>query len=595
MSAPGIRNYIRALGADAAGTGPADAELIARFTATRDESAFELLVWRHAPLIQAVCRAVLRDHHAAEDAAQATFLVLAKKAATFANRGSVVGWLYRVARRVSVRLAKQRARLPASASLDHLPERDQADPTAAEYAAALCEEVDRLPERYRVPVLLCFIEGLTHAEAARRTGWPIGTVAGRLSRAKELLARRLSRRGVTLGAVALPVAVGNFVGSTAQAATAFAPGSPVPLVSQSVLSLAQGAITTMSTTLFKLTAASAALLCVVTATVWGFTPGPAPAPTAEPQEARARTEPVAAAAPEPKADDQPAERTAGAAQRARSSNNLKQIMIAIHNHHDAYNFLPRDITDKNGKPLLSWRVAILPFIEQETLYKQFNMDEPWDSEHNKKLIAKMPPTLRVGFEPKDTTKTYYQVFAGKGTAFEPGKQIKLTDILDGTSNTLGVVEAGPPVEWTKPADIAYDPKKGFTKLDGPFKNVMMVAMMDGSTRAVNPEVKPAVLEMYITRAGGEVPDADDLKPAPKAVTKEDKELLAKMVKENGELAKKAAELLIEREKLVLELLKNMNPANADLERLMEEHQGLKRYVEELKREIQSMKATLEKK
>src|SRR5262245_20070071 len=153
MSAPAIRNYIRALGGDAAGNGPADAELIARFAATKDESAFELLVWRHAPLIQAVCRAVLRDHHAAEDAAQATFLVLAKKAATFANRGSVVGWLYRVARRVSFRLAKQRAKLPSSATLDHVAERDQYEPIAGDYAKALCDEVDRLPERYRVPVL----------------------------------------------------------------------------------------------------------------------------------------------------------------------------------------------------------------------------------------------------------------------------------------------------------------------------------------------------------------------------------------------------------------------------------------------------------
>ncbi|HSQ54725.1 MAG TPA: RNA polymerase sigma factor, partial [Gemmata sp.] len=170
MSAPAIRNYLHAIGLDPAGSGPADAELIARFAATRDESAFELLVWRHAPLIQSLCRAVLRDHHAAEDAAQATFLVLARKAATFAARGSVVGWLYRVARRVSVRLAKKQATLPAGANLDFVPDREHAEPIAAEYAKALCAEIDRLPERYRVPILLCFFEGLTQAEAARRTG-----------------------------------------------------------------------------------------------------------------------------------------------------------------------------------------------------------------------------------------------------------------------------------------------------------------------------------------------------------------------------------------------------------------------------------------
>src|SRR5262245_48328049 len=113
MSQLAIRDYLRAVGG-VNPSGPADAELLARFAAARDESAFELLVWRHAALVQRVCRAVLRDHHAAEDAAQAAFLVLARKAHTFAGRGSVVGWLYRVARRIAVRVARDRARRPAS-------------------------------------------------------------------------------------------------------------------------------------------------------------------------------------------------------------------------------------------------------------------------------------------------------------------------------------------------------------------------------------------------------------------------------------------------------------------------------------------------
>src|SRR5262245_15780102 len=238
MSQPAIRNYLRAVG----GTDPAgaaDADLLGRFAAARDETAFELLVWRHAALVQRICRAVLGDHHAAEDAVQATFLVVARKAHAFAGRGSVVGWLYRIARRVSMRLARQHARRPvASAQLDRLAAPSPAG-VAADEAAAVCAEIDRLPERYRVPVLLCFFEGLTHAEAARRTGWPLGTVAGRLARAKDLLAQRLSRRGVTLGAVALPVAGGSFVGSTARAATAVAAGSPGSRVSPSVLALAQ--------------------------------------------------------------------------------------------------------------------------------------------------------------------------------------------------------------------------------------------------------------------------------------------------------------------------------------------------------------------
>src|SRR5262245_17427042 len=196
MAHPLIRDYLRAAGAD---PGATDADLPARFAAARDEAAFELLVWRHAALVQRVCRAVLGDHHAAEDAVQATFLVVARKAHAFAGRGSVVGWLYRIARRVSVRLARRPARRPAPSDQLHPLAAAPAPPGVSSCeAAAFCAEIDRLPERYRVAVLLCFFEGLTHAEAARRTGWPIGTVAGRLARAKDLLARRLTRRGVGL-------------------------------------------------------------------------------------------------------------------------------------------------------------------------------------------------------------------------------------------------------------------------------------------------------------------------------------------------------------------------------------------------------------
>ena len=149
MSDPAIHEYLRAVGIDPAATGPSDAELIARFSATRDEAAFELLVWRHAPLLQRVCRSVLNDRHAAEDATQATFLALARRAGTFAGRGSVVGWLYRVARRVSVRLAKQRARAPvAVAELDRVPAPD-APGAGADEAGRLCEEVDRLTSSTR--------------------------------------------------------------------------------------------------------------------------------------------------------------------------------------------------------------------------------------------------------------------------------------------------------------------------------------------------------------------------------------------------------------------------------------------------------------
>ncbi|MBP3958508.1 sigma-70 family RNA polymerase sigma factor [Gemmata sp. G18] len=597
MSGTGINNYLRAVGIDPAATGPSDAELVARFSAAQDEAAFELLVWRHAPLLQRVCRSVLRDQHAAEDATQATFLALARKAGTFTGRGTVVGWLYRVARRVSVRLAKQRARYPAaSAELDRVPAPD--GPGAPADTGPLCEEIDRLPERYRVPVLLCFFEGLTHTEAARRTGLPVGTIAGRLSRAKVLLARRLSRRGGALVAVALPVVSGTFVGSTARAAALFATGHPIaPLVSGSVLSLARGATQPMISS-FKLTAA-VAVVCTVSAGVWAFN-APAPVPNEDTPPAAALTAPngdappvaalTAVDPPAPKSDA----RIAGAVQRAKSANTLKQILIAIHNYADAYGAVPQDIVDKNGKPLLSWRVAILPFVEHERLYKEFKLDEPWDSATNKKLLAQMPNLFRVTDQAKGETKTYYRVFSGPGAAFETGQKLTFAGITDGLSNTIGVVEAGPPSEWTKPGDIAYDPKKPFPKLEGPFKNVVMAGMMDGSIVPFKPDLDRAEFRKFVERADGQVVNIDDAKADVTALTKEDLNALDKVLKEDAELSTRFAKLLAERTKLLEQLAKKPAP-ELDLEKFSDEQTALRAHIVRLEEQIEMLKKALEKK
>jgi hypothetical protein len=306
-------------------------------------------------------------------------------------------------------------------------------------------------------------------------GFPIGTIAGRVARAKELLARRLSRKGIGLPAVVLAIPAGSFVGDTARAATPFAGrGAVVTGVESSVIQLAEGALRTMSASLVKLTAAAAAVVCVITAGVWGF------APTAtvpgQAKDAPKAPPPAAALAAEPP----DGKRIANAAQRAISMNHLKQIVLAMHNYLDVNGHFPHDIADKDGRILLSWRVAILPYIEQEKLYKEFKLDEPWDSANNKKLLAKMPALYRVGFEQQGTTKTYYQGFAGPKTVFEPGEKIKILDITDGTSNTIAVVEAGPPVEWSKPADIPYDPKKPLAGMGGPFTNVLIAATADGA-------------------------------------------------------------------------------------------------------------------
>jgi hypothetical protein len=201
-----------------------------------------------------------------------------------------------------------------------------------------------------------------------------------------------------------------------------------------------------------------------------------------------------------------------AAGRQQSANNLKQIALAMHNYHDTMASLPPQATyDKNGKPLLSWRVLILPYIEQQELYKQFHLDEPWDSEHNKKLLTRMP---KVYASPQDenTSKdhtTRYQGFVGKGAFFEGKKGLRFADFTDGTSNTLMIVEASKAVPWSKPEDIAYDPAKPLPKLGLPGSKGFQASLCDGSVRTISHTIKPMTLRNLITRNDGNVIDFND--------------------------------------------------------------------------------------
>ncbi len=197
-----------------------------------------------------------------------------------------------------------------------------------------------------------------------------------------------------------------------------------------------------------------------------------------------------------------------AATRMQSVNNLKQIALAMYNYQDANRHFPANaIYDKAGKPLLSWRVTILPYVEENELYNQFHLDEPWDSEHNKKLLEKMPKVYAAPAEPEEVLKkheTPYQGFVGKGAFFDGKEGIKVTDITDGTSQTVMVVEAAKPVPWTKPEDIPFDGRKLLPKVGGLSGHVFHAAMCDGSVRAVSKSVKEATLRAAITINGGEV-------------------------------------------------------------------------------------------
>ena len=205
----------------------------------------------------------------------------------------------------------------------------------------------------------------------------------------------------------------------------------------------------------------------------------------------------------------------GAAARAKSTNNLKQIGLAIHSYHDANNHFPQDVTDKTGKPLLSWRVAILPYLEQDAVYRQFKMTEPWDSPANAPLSKMMIPTYLSPNSPVTTSPdgyglTSYKGVAGPGTIFEKGRPLRLVDITDGTSNTAMVVEAGDPIPWAKPGDLPIDPAKPLPPLAAPgMGDLTNVLLGDGSVRTMDTKkVSEKTFKALFTRAGGEVPAFD---------------------------------------------------------------------------------------
>jgi prepilin-type processing-associated H-X9-DG protein len=201
-----------------------------------------------------------------------------------------------------------------------------------------------------------------------------------------------------------------------------------------------------------------------------------------------------------------------AAARAQSANNLKQLAIAMHNYHSVHGaFPPAAIYDKDGKALLSWRVLLLPYIEGDQLYKEFHLDEPWDSEHNKKLLEKMPKTYASPAAANlNEHKSSYLGFAGKGALFDGSKGKKIQEIIDGTSNTIMFIETKGGVEWSKPGDIPFDADKPLPKVGGLFPNGTNAAFCDGSVRFLSDKIKEMTLKALITIAGGEVIDQNDL-------------------------------------------------------------------------------------
>lgn len=250
-----------------------DPDLLERFVAARDEAAFTVLMERHGPMVLGVCRRALPNFHDAEDACQATFLVLARKASAVRKKTSLGSWLHGAAGRAAARLKRDHARRQHHERVVAAPA--PKDPAAEvswrEVQAALDEELGHLPERYRAPLILCYLEGLTRDEAAQQLGLSAGSLHGRLERGRALLRERLIRRGLTLAAEIAAAGLGGnlaraaleptFVVSSTKAALLLAAGQPCTegLVEVPVLTLTQEVLKTMFLTKVKL--GTAAVLC----------------------------------------------------------------------------------------------------------------------------------------------------------------------------------------------------------------------------------------------------------------------------------------------------------------------------------------------
>ena len=260
-----ILHHVRQLVRPEQGAGLGDGELLHRWVTRRDEAAFEVLLWRHGSMVLGVCGRVLRDAHEAEDALQATFLALARKASSIGRREAVAGWLYRVAYRVALEARSRAARRPVlnGEYLASVAVEPGDDLSWRDLRPILDEEVNRLPMKYRVPFILHHLEGRTNEDVARELGCPVGTVLSRVARAREQLRSRLLRRGVFLSAGALAASLAasarsatvlpGLIGALVQAAAIVATGAmpPANLVSANAVTLAEGVIKGMAITKLK--------------------------------------------------------------------------------------------------------------------------------------------------------------------------------------------------------------------------------------------------------------------------------------------------------------------------------------------------------
>jgi RNA polymerase sigma factor (sigma-70 family) len=541
MMRVGVTRELRAIIDGGTVAGLTDSQLLERFASrpgAEAELAFTALVMRHGPLVFGVCQSLVRNPHDAEDAFQATFMVLARKAGSIRQPDRLGPWLYGVAHRTARRLKDKNARrksYEAEAAVYSERARSSNGSSQPLYTLAnhdeikaLHREIERLPARYQTAIVLCDLQGLTHEEAARRLGLRVGTISSQVSRARERLRRRLDRQGFAFPGGIVAAAIDStkpsvlpnaLVGSTVKNVMSLSTGLAAGIAPVSIVTLSHGVMRSMLLAKIGLISAAlaglgaAATVVGVGVGVVGRAPQPARQPPA-PEHAPLEPEPVtvtAAAAPQEQAqEEEPARETDLI---VRSATNLKRIAKALHAYLEAnnLNFPAASIVGQDGTPLLSWRVAILPYMgkSEKALYSQLRLTEPWDSPHNKGLLAKMPkvyaPVVAKDGE-KDKNVTHYLGFVGGGALFDKDRTVSIQSVTDGTSNTLMIAEAVTGVPWTKPEDLEFTGHSPLPKLGGQFKEGFVGVTADGFPRMFKKTVDPTLLVEMITRGAGEVID-----------------------------------------------------------------------------------------
>lgn len=678
------------------GAAAPDRDLIERFVHSREEAAFAALVERHGAMVLGVCRRVLRHQHDAEDACQAAFLVLARKAGSVRNRDALGCWLHGVAYRTAARLKRSLSRQVPGGLTSDVAQPEDADLTWREVRAVLDEELGRLPERFQAPLLLCYLEGKTRDEAAQELGWSLGTLRGRLERGRELLRSRLARRGLTLSGALLSALL-----TQQSAAGAFPAGLLIQVVQAAVnpsltfginaaraAVVAEGVIYAMRFAHWKFAAA------IVTAVAFlGLGAGwavnsaweqsinqlatpVAMAGAAEPEEDAAAPDEGAAGPqgrkrPVRNADDEGPVAQRLARDMAESRLNLKKLALAMHNFHSVYGFfpppaiysgsgknpfpmvppgagmpggmgeamgpggggpgmmgrpsggmapprgmgapagadgggtgmagpamgmgmgggpmMPAQAFKKDAKPLLSWRVALLPFLEHDWLYQQFRLDEPWDSAHNRQLAKRMPKVFAPpGLKTNEPYTTFYQVFVGPRAGFESHHMHGLASFVDGTSNIILIAEGGHAVPWTKPEDLSYAADEPLPELGGLFPKVFQTAFADGAVHVLDKKADPALLRLAILRDDGRPINLARLKAA---MTRRETELRQENDKLRAALDQETARLeVLRREKEIQQELGN-DLTNRALE---DENQQLQQELEKIREEADRLRQELQR-